>query len=338
MQTLWMKYSLPLFAPDGDGAGASTAPTPSSLPTETVPTPAPSSTPAASPTPSGDSPPTTPTPTPESSPSLDLGFDYSSIFEGPTPVVVPVQPAVQPGMPPAVPTSVEPSPTPAVAVPAVEPATAQPAEGQQGSPPGPQAPPSGQGPQYNPADPLSLARALQENEAEAIEHVARTMFALSPEDIGALEADVAGTVPKLLAKVMVRAQQQSFTLLSRFVPPMIQQHNEVLKRQIGHEDAFYKAWPSLDKTKHGALVQRYGAMYRQTNPDVPTEKMIQELGRMVSALAGVPIGTGAPAAATTNGASPPIPKTPGFVPAQPGAVGHSPSPEPGAYDFLGRAE
>ena len=206
MNSLWMKYRLPLFAPDGAGSGTSTAPTPSSDLPETAPTPAPSPSSAPAATPSGDSPlaPTPKsTPTPESSPSPDLGFDYSSIFEGPSPVVVPVQPAVQPGTPPAVATSAEPSPTPPAAVPAVEPKDAQTTEGQQGSPPaGALAPPSGQGPQYNPADPLSLARALQENEAEAIEHVAKTMFALSPEDIGALEADVAGTVPKLLAKVM----------------------------------------------------------------------------------------------------------------------------------------
>jgi hypothetical protein len=159
------------------------------------------------------------------------------------------------------------------------------------------------------------------------------MFVLTPEDIGNLEADVAGTVPKLLAKVMVRAQQQMFTLMSRFVPPMIQRHSVVMKKQSENVDAFYSAWPNLDKVKHGDLVQSYGAMYRKMHPDKSTADMIQDLGKMVSALVGVPIA--AAATPKPNGAAPP---TPSFVPAQPGSVGDSSPPERGSYDFLGQSE
>jgi len=204
--------------------------------------------------------------------------------------------------------------------------------GQQETPP---AQPAVGAPQYDPADPASLARALRENESVAVQHIAESVFRLSPEELGALETDVSATVPKLLAKVMVKSQQQMFTLLSQFVPQMIRQHDAVTKRQTGYEDVFYKAWPQLDRVKHGDLVQKYGAMYRRTNPDAPTEKMIQELGLMVSALAGAVAAAPKGTPAKPNGAAPPQPS---FVPAQPGSVGHSSVPEAGPYDFLGRAE
>src|SRR5678816_1152253 len=279
----------PFFAPEGTGGGTSPDPTPSA----STPTPSPSPAAPAATTPSG-APSTPSTPSTPSAPaaapastepavkSPDLGFDYGSIFEGPperveSPVVVPVQPAAQPGVTPAPAAAAPAAPAGTEVAPPVPPQPmVQQTPGQQDTPPAPAA----SGPQYDPADPASLARALRENEAAAIEHVAQTMFTLSPEDIGALEADVAGTVPKLLARVMVRAQQQMFTLLSQFVPPMIQRQQEVQKRQAGHEDAFYKAWPNLDRAKHGDLVKSWGASYRKMHPDKPTSEMIQDLGKM----------------------------------------------------------
>lgn len=326
----------PVFAPEGEGGSSSAAPAVSSPPSGSQPqTPtAPSSTPAET-TPSSTS--SGASSTPAATQSESAPFDYGSIFNDPSdsPVVTPVTPAPKPGATPVPPVAAE-APKPGTgAAPAVAPPTTVPqTPGQQDGATPPSVSP--QAPQYNPADPGSLALALRENESAAIEHVAQSMFRLSQEDIGAFEADVAGTVPRLLARVMVKSQQQMFTLLSQFVPQMIQRHNEVTKRQTGNEDKFYSAWPGLDREKHGELVRTYGAAYRKANPNMPLDQMVQDLGRMVSALANVPAGALKVPPTGTNGVRPP--PSPSFVPAVAGTVGHSSAAEPGAYDFLGQTE
>jgi len=188
-----------------------------------------------------------------------------------------------------------------------------------------------QSPLFDPADPISIARALKENEAAAIDHVAQTVFALRPEELQALEADVAGTVPKLLAKVMVTTQQQVLSQLGRFVPMMIQRHQEVVQRHTASVGEFYKAWPQIEQAKHDLVVREMGAQYRQMNPNATTAKMIQDLGPFVMMRLGIPL-TGQVLAPRQN--APAAAQQP-FVPAGPGSVGHQTPIEPGAYDYLG---
>lgn len=346
-----------LLAPDGPSGGASDTPASSqggssgnssASGSSGSPTPSgASSSPASSPVPSKESPAAPQSTTSESSPDTAVvtapsgdsaDFDFSSIFNDPgpdpsaSPVVAPPTTAEAATAKPKDPASAEPpkkpevEPKPATAAPAPEtPATAQPSAA------------AGESPRFDAGDPLSLARGLAENENAAIEHVAATMFALSPEDVEALETDTIKTIPKLLARAVVKSQQQMFTTLARSVPLMIQRQTELAKRYSENEEKFFGAWPDLNRAAHGPIIKRLGAMYRQYNPDASLDQMVQELGPMVMAAAKVVPGTrptGSPVAAKQNGVRPPQP----FTPAQAGVVVGSQQAEAAPFDFLGQNE
>lgn len=306
--------------PATSGSNGSTSPGAPSTPASTTP---------AAPASSGTAPGAAPGATPATPAPAETGFDFNSIFEAPSleePVVLPPQPAptAQPAQPAAPAAPVQ---TPAAPVALAEPPVAQQAQGPQD--PAQQS----QRPLFDPADPISIARALKENEVAAIDHVASTVFALRPEELQALEQDVAGMVPKLLAKVLVTAQQQTLSQLGRFMPMMIQRHQEVIQRHTASVNEFYKAWPAIDQTKHDLVVREMGARYRQMNPNATTAQMIKDLGPFVMMRVGIPL-TGqalAPQRAAPVAAAVQTP----FVPAGPGSVGLNAPAEAGQYDYLG---
>jgi hypothetical protein len=236
----------------------------------------------------------------------------------PTPTPAPVQP--QPPVPPGQTTP------PAQQAPAVS----APAAGVEApAAPAPTAPTSAaaQAPQLDPYDPGALASALTQNEAVAIEHVASTMFKLTPEEIEALETNVVDTVPKLFAKAFVKSQQNLFEQLGRIVPQMIARQGEAAKRYEANEAKFYSAWPGLSKEKHGAKVLEFARTYRQMNPQATLEQMIATVGPMVMVAAGV-----------QPGAAPQVP--PGHQASALAPVGrpsHQPSPFTPAHSMGGPA-
>ena len=330
MRTLF-SFQIPvLWGPEGEGgAGASSSPGGSGSGPSPAPVPPPASSPASGPSssaPSSDSPSTA-----DSSPALD--FDFSSIFDAP------LGPSVEDGQPDA---TVKPP-----EVPQVPPATAQP-QPTQGQPtavqPGVPTQTSESAaairPSLDPGDPMSLARALVEHETAAIEHTAQSLFTLTNEEVEALETDVVGTIPKLLAKVAVKVQQQQLAQLSRIVPMMIERHARVTQRHTQNEDKFYSAWPGLDRVKHGETVRKYGAVYRAMNPQATLDKMIADLGPMVMMAAGVQPPLPGQPQKPGNGAAParPLHQPSAFVPAAGGTSGMSGSPQQGMFDFLGQSE
>ena len=106
---------------------------------------------------------------------------------------------------------------PVTAAPATEPSAAAP-----GSVPRtpeaatPQAPPA-----LDRFDPGMLASHLAQNEELALQYVADSVFKLFPAEVEALETNVVDTIPKLLAKVFVKLQQNVLSQLAQMVPVMI---------------------------------------------------------------------------------------------------------------------
>lgn len=330
MKTLFSFQRPMLRSPeDGGAAGASSGPSGGGSPASGSP-----SAPAA-PSPSAPS-----TPSPDSgAPSGDglgsEGFDFSSIFDAPldTGVVDSAIPTDVPAQPPGVPQV-----PPATAQP--QQPTGQPTAVQPGVPTPTDTSAAASRPHLDPGDPITLARALVEHEAAAIEHTAQSLFTLSNEEVEALETDVVGTIPKLLAKVAVKVQQQQLAQLSRIVPMMIERHARVTQRHTANEDKFYQAWPGLDRSKHGDVVRKYGAVYRAMNPQATLDKMIADLGPMVMMAAGVQPGQSVQPSRQGNGAVPPRPlhQPSAFVPAAGGTSGMSGSTQQGVFDFLGQSE
>lgn len=345
---LTFRREIPL-APDGVGTGSGPSPSAPSSPSGGAPSSAPSGAPSSTPStpsstpsaaPSRGAPAPGPSPAPTSTPGRSYGpkgppskpvaeppaFDFSTLFDSP-----PDQPSVEappPGQPTVLPPGVPPVP-PQQGQPQVPP--------QAGVQPGGPAQPGAQRPHLDPADPITLARALVEHEKLAVDYASQA-FKLTNEEVEALETNVIGTIPKLLGKVMVRVQQQQLAQLSRIVPMMIDRYASVMRRHYTNEERFYAAWPGLDRNRHGDLVRRYGAVYRQMHPQTTLDAMIRDLGPMVMMAAGVQPGTVAPRPG--NGQSMPRSQhqPSAFVPAGGGASGMQSTPQPGVFDFLGQSE
>lgn len=228
-----------------------------------------------------------------------------------------------------------PAAAPAAVVPPVAPAeVGRPATEQPASPPQ-------QGlPQYDPADPHSLARGLVEHQAAAIENLAKGVFRLEPAEIEALETDFAGNIPKLFAKAAVFSQQQFLAQLGNIVPQMIQRMQQQTQTHQRNANRFYEAWPGIDQTKHGEIVNQLGVRYRKMFPEATLDQMIEQLGPLVlTAIGAQPTtmtrapGATQPGPAKGNGVRSPSPA--GFVPAAPGQVVQSSQIQENPYAFMG---
>lgn len=307
MMNLLLKYQIPLFSPE-DGGG--TAPPSGNEGGAT-----------SSPSPSGgtESPSSTPPSTPSSegavAPSGE-GFDFSSIFEG-APAELPTKDLVQPA-PPVKPPATPPQPPPAAAatVPPVATPPAQPATPGTATPQ-PQAAPTEQ-PEFDRYDPGTLARHLASNQEQALNYVAENVFKLTPQEVEGLETNAADAIPKLLAKVFVKSQQNVLSQLASIVPQMIQRQTVAIRRNDENAEKFYQRWPNIQKATHGDLVNKYGAVYRQMHPQATLEQMVEDLGPMVMMAARIPPQVQAP-----------VPGTPVVNPAATRAAnGRAPPPSP----------
>lgn len=339
------KHTQVLFAPEGAGSGAGSE----SSPGGALPSPAPaapssspsgaSSSPTPSATPPGTSEPTGSTqkdvkgPTPSSSPPTSEPTSASNPFDemfsylsGEEPVEVAAEPQTKPtekpaeAKPEAKPTT-EPQAPVEVKPTAEQKPESAPAQGQpEASPP------------LTPAEPGKLAQALLDQQAELLPQIAEQLFAMSDEDVEALQSDPQKSLPMMASRVYVRAVSQALKHMEAAIPAAIERHMRVTESSRKSEEAFYKAWPDLDPAQHGPLVKRLGMTYRMTNPTSPMSQMIEELGPMVMMAAKVqpkPIvaSPGAPAPAV-NGVRPP--QASPFVPAIGGPAASSPQGQAGS--------
>jgi hypothetical protein len=339
--------------PSGSGSPATpSSPGVSSTPSPS-PSPSPSSAPSATPAPSPPAPsgpqPTGPVPhpdeaggTPSTTPST---YDFSSIFgdemfaEPPSaapPVVVPPAPAGDP-----------PAPQPQAPVAPQTAAPPAPTQTQTQSTQAPQGAAQAATPVLDPGDPASIARAMHENRDQFLDHLAKNTFALSNEDMAALEADVAGTVPRLLARVHVESTINALTQMGRIVPQMVQRHLQEMRVRHESESGFYARWPAIDRSKPELrqLVDQYAHTLRAMHPAMTTQEMYERIGPMVMMAAGIPLNAqGQPAPATMqpqpNGAGAPRqPQMQPFVPAPAGVPAAALAPDPANdYSFMGGHE
>lgn len=339
---MWRTLQILYQAPDAPGGGGA----------PTAPTAAPSSAPSA-PTPAAPS-----RAAPEPTSKVQDNADGSSPFSLPDSVFGPGgmdDDVVDHPAPAAPPTPAAPKPTdqpqPAVVPPAaVPPADVQPTTAAPTAP-GPQEAPQAPAPAvpaFSPAEPGKLASSLRESMPAMIEHLAATEFALSAEDNQALDADAAGHIPKLLARVAMWSQVNMLNMMQKSVPAMMQHFNQVTDRRRASEDAFYGKWKDagIDRTKHHDLVTKFAVAYRQANPSATMAQMIEDVGPMVMVAAkiGAPTnGAAAGAPALAPGAqapalvpSPQPTRSMPFVPAASGGPGAGPgSPPASPWDGLG---
>lgn len=329
MLTNQLEKYRPVWAPDGDAAPSGGTDTGVSSSSSTG-----QSSPSASPAPSTPS-----TPSPAQAREGDgvksgagEAFDFGSMF-GPDDTSDPIGSLAAP---PADVTSAPPPPAAATeglpglpkaepkaeaAAPAASPAAQ--AAPEQATPPTQQAAPAA----LDRFDPVQLGNYLAQNEPAALE-MASQIFALSDSEKEALETDVIGTIPKLLARVFVKSQQNLLAQMGSMIPIMMQRQMEMMKRHTANEEKFYAAWPGIDRSKYHDSVMKYAAVYRQMHPQASLDQMIADLGPMimmahkiVPQMSGQVAGGRSPANpahnAGANGRSPPPAP---FVPAGAGPV------------------
>src|SRR5882672_244455 len=244
----------------------------------------------ASPAPAAP-PPSPEAPAPAGEAPAPQGFDWSAL--GSTDdldyIALPTEPPAQP-VPPKTP-EVPPPPKPGEPPPAVPPA-------QPTAPPPPAAPQAEAAP-LSAADPWRIAEAIEANRDMALAHLAQTKFALSEQDIKDLDTDVTTAVPKLLARVFLESQVSMQKFLAQAVPGMMQKYNRVTSANDSAEKKFFEAHKALDinNPQHRATTVRIATVYRQANPGIPLDQLIQEVGPMVMNAMRVNAPT-APAAGT----------------------------------------
>ncbi len=348
MTNLSEKYGVN-WAPDGPGGGPGAA-APSQSSSDSGSSPSSSPSPASS-SPSTDSAPSSPTPpTSPSTATTGVGeaFDFNAMFgdSGDAPASPEPSPlAATPAAPPP-PTQVPPEaavPAAPAQAPATEPGAQAVGASQAAAAPGQSTPPAqptaGQIDLY---DPAALSQELGKFEAQAMQMVADQLFKLTPEETEALEQDVIGTVPKLLAKTFVKSQRNSLEQLGRLVPTMIQRHLQAMMRNTSNEQRFYDRWPDIKADVHGESVRKYAVVYRQMHPTASLEQMIEDIGPMVMMANRI-----APSAPAQRGASPmkPVaangraPQPSPFVPAGAGPTAVAPTtPELEAWEAMFRQE
>lgn len=238
--------------------------------------------------------------------------------------------------PAAPPAPVAPKPAaPAAAAPAAPaaPAPAQPA-------PAGEAPPV----QLSPSDPLGIATALEANRDASLAHLAQTRFALSQEDIAELEDNAAAFVPKMMARVLHESQVSMMKFLAQSVPGMMKQFSTVQTANNQAEDQFFAAHQALGLDKanaeHRKTAFRIASIYRKSNPDMPMEQLIADVGPMVAMSLKMPLVPGAapvPGSPTRTPQPAPAAKPTGFRPAVNGGGGASPATE-AANEWAGMGE
>ena len=314
MRSLLDRY-LPVFqAPDAPGGGSTSTPSPSS---------APSSIPSGTTPDPGSSQTSTP------SDGADSSFEFmfaneggdSNPFEGLSSLgETKPEPTIPQPIPAAAPQPVSGTPAP---VPPAQTTTPVQTEVTSQVPSG--------APSLDSFDPGQLAQHLVQNQEQVVQYVADNLFKLSDKDVEALESDVVGTIPKLLARSFVAAQQNLLMQMARIIPSMIQRQGDVTKAHGEAVNEFYSRWPDIEKMKDQRvtvgdkqvpvrdLVLQYAVVYGQMHPGATRKDRIEAVGPMVMMAANIipgqtPVGsqTRSPMVPTgTNGRPPqPTPFTP----------------------------
>jgi hypothetical protein len=209
---------------------------------------------------------------------MDQDFDSITIpSAGGTPAAGPSVKVEDPTAPAAVvaPTNVQP-PVAATAQP-VQPQPTQPPQAAPQAQPQPLAQPGASRVIESPED---FARAWDEGRNALIEKIANEQFALSDEDMIALEQSPQVALPKLLARTLFTAISAAQKLMIDQVPLIVSNHVKATTTQRSASDAFYNKFPHLKDPRHFETVQRFANIYKASFPQMPLEQRIDEIGRL----------------------------------------------------------
>jgi len=189
----------------------------------------------------------------------------------------------------------------------------------------------GTGPSRVPSAPELLQMVMQ-NRDTIVGELASKRFAMTPAEQEELETNAVGAVSKMAARVYFDAYTSAMHYMNQQIPSMITSHIAESRKDTEAEDAFYSAWPGIDKAKHASDVLGFARAYWSMNPKGSLQEAIKFAGSAVSAKHGLQ-GAGKPAtpARTSAPARRPAP----FAPAAGGRTTSTVPVENNAWDGLG---
>lgn len=232
----------------------------------------------------------------------DLDFSiFDKVIPGETVEDTPVKQAESPkAVETQQPAVVPPTPaTPTAPEPVVEPASQEPQPAVQSQPAPSSAQPEQPAPQQQPAATPSpqttpqaettpdedgftkLDKAIQASRDTVIEAVATSSYQLSQEELEGIQVEPEKVLPKLMARVHVNAVQGVLRHVAQQMPAMVHGLIHAQSEHKAREDEFFKAWPQLDRTKHGQDIVRAGQVFRQLNPQATLQDFIKQVGAQV---------------------------------------------------------
>lgn len=223
--------------------------------------------------------------------------------------VAPVAPTT-PAAPaaPAVPAA--PAAAPAAPVAALAPAALPPAGPTPGQPPAPE-----------PTQTLEQAvEARTKWRNDTIEALAKGHYNLSEAQVEEIQGSPEITIPKLMARVYLDATEAATMGVMSHLPQVITQTMARMQEAQQAEDDFYKAWPTLDKGKHGDAVMQLATAYRQLNPNASKDDFTKFVGSQAIVALGLTVVPAVPAPV-------PVPAAPGAPPFRP-LAGSAPATRP----------
>jgi hypothetical protein len=167
----------------------------------------------------------------------------------------------------------------------------------------------------------NIDAAFAQNQAEMIDSLAKTYFALSAEESEALIANPEQVLPQLLARGLFQALRSIPLQINKFVPGLIANQTRTMAAEASAESQFFTSWPGL-RGHDGAVVHALNTI-RAMKPNATFEEAIQLGGQMTCLALGLDVsavGGGAGVAGSRRGGRGRASQMPPFRPAGSGTL------------------
>ena len=169
----------------------------------------------------------------------------------------------------------------------------------------------------------ALDQAIQASREKVIDAVATGTYVLTQEELDAVQVEPEKILPKLMARVHVNAVQGVVRHIAQQMPAMVGALMQAKEQTSRLESEFFKAWPQLDKTKHGADIMKVGQVFRQLNPNATFEEFVRHVGAQVIISNGLHVQAQQPKVQQPNVPAAGVTTTPAF---QPAGIGRTSTP------------
>ena len=124
---------------------------------------------------------------------------------------------------------------------------------------------------------------------QVLDRVAQEQYQLTEEEIEAISTQPEEAIPRLLSRVYLDAVQGAMQAIMMQMPQLVQNTLQQKTQAEQAEEQFFSKWGKLRDEKYYDDIRRVAQAYRATDPNLPTERLMDLVGVQVSLLHGLPI-------------------------------------------------